>query len=422
MKHKPRVVLYSPGMVGFGHIRRNASIAQGLLSSTLQPVIVMIAEAWQAGAIPMPAGIDCVTLPALRKEDDGVPHARHLQLPDEELVAFRARVIQSAITALEPDALIVDHLPLGAGRELHRTLQHARKREHSRCVLGMRDVQQDASTMRRTWSEQGYVDVVQSCYDAIWIYGDPLVFDAVREYDVLAKVADKVRYVGYLDQRPRLELAEAAAAPLLDQLPEGRLLLCEVGGGHDGGPLAEAFALARWPADCTGVIVTGPYMPEDTRRRLYEIARRRPRMRVVEFMPDTAPLMQRADRVVSMGGYNTMCEVLSFEKHALIVPRVSPKPEQWIRAQRMRELGLVHVLHPDRLSPRALSRWLERDLGAPPASRRIVDVGALPRVRNLLAELIGPAAAPASRTIRAIAPGWEDVLGNRPRRARLRAG
>src|SRR5262245_64662522 len=63
-----RIATYSPGMVGFGHIRRNASIAQALRSSALQPAVMMIAEAWQAGTIPMPPGVDCVTLPALRKE------------------------------------------------------------------------------------------------------------------------------------------------------------------------------------------------------------------------------------------------------------------------------------------------------------------------------------------------------------------
>src|SRR6059058_6613802 len=57
----PRVTAYSQGMHGFGHIRRNATIAHALRASALQPVILMIAEAWQAGAIPMPGGVDCVT-------------------------------------------------------------------------------------------------------------------------------------------------------------------------------------------------------------------------------------------------------------------------------------------------------------------------------------------------------------------------
>src|SRR5207247_1449915 len=67
----PRVAMYSQGMVGFGHIRRNASIAQALRTAPPSPAIVLIAEAWQAGALPMPEGVDCVTLPALRREPDG---------------------------------------------------------------------------------------------------------------------------------------------------------------------------------------------------------------------------------------------------------------------------------------------------------------------------------------------------------------
>ena len=35
-----------------------------------------------------------------------------------------------------------------------------------------------------------------------------------------------------------------------------------------------------------------------------------------------------ASGVVGMGGYNTFCEVLSFDKPALIVPRVKPRLEQ----------------------------------------------------------------------------------------------
>lgn len=45
-----------------------------------------------------------------------------------------------------------------------------------------------------------------------------------------------------------------------------------------------------------------------------------------------------------MGGYNTFCEVLSFDRPAVIVPRTVPRLEQWIRASRAEELGLVRML------------------------------------------------------------------------------
>ena len=95
-----------------------------------------------------------------------------------------------------------------------------------------------------------------------------------------------------------------------------------------------------------------------------------------------------------------MCEVLSFEKHALIVPRVSPKPEHLIRAERMRDLGLIEMLHPDQLNPGALAKWLARDLGPPPPCRSMIDFGGLSRIPNLLAELLQ---APAGTEPQAVA-------------------
>jgi 8-oxo-dGTP pyrophosphatase MutT (NUDIX family) len=172
-----RVAMYSPGMVGLGHIRRNASIAQELRRCALQPVILMIAETRQAGALPMPegVGVDCVTLPALRKEADGCCKPRYLDVSNEELIALRSKVISRAIKAFEPDMLIVDDLPLGAGGELARTLERSR-RHGTRCVLGVRDVLQDPESVRNSWSEQT-VRALHDYYDAIWNYGDLAMVD-----------------------------------------------------------------------------------------------------------------------------------------------------------------------------------------------------------------------------------------------------
>ena len=55
-------------------------------------------------------------------------------------------------------------------------------------------------------------------------------------------------------------------------------------------------------------------------------------------------LIANAAGVVAMGGYNTFCEILSFDKPAILIPRVAPRREQLIRAKRVAELGLMRML------------------------------------------------------------------------------
>src|SRR5439155_645516 len=167
---------------------------------------------------------------------------------------------------------------------------------------------------------------------------------------------------GYLDQRARLTFARRGDKDPVAALgwSGGRLALCLVGGGQDGAELAEAFVEAELPPDTNGLLVTGPCLPGGVRGRLNRSVASNPRRRVVSFVHEPTRLVRRADCVVAMGGYNTVYEVLSFEKPALIVPRVTPRQEQLSRAERLQALGLVDVLHPEALSAAALSNWLAR--------------------------------------------------------------
>jgi predicted glycosyltransferase len=406
-----RVALYSHDAMGVGHMRRNLLIAE-TLAAQVGASILLISGARELNAFSVPAGVDCITLPALRKRADGSYRARSLNIPLEELIALRAGMIKAALTAFRPHVLIVDKVPRGVMNELDPSLRSLRARGDVRCVLGLRDVLDDPEAVRREWERAGNEEVIRECYDAVWVYGDPAVYDPAFEYRFGAAVTAKLHYTGYLDPRARLARENGAESLASLGLPSGRLVLCQLGGGQDGYRLAEAFVQAELPPQDSGLIVTGPFMPQAARRRVHERAARQPRMRVLEFVSGTGHLLGQAQRVVAMGGYNSLCEILALEKPALIVPRVRPRCEQLIRAERFRELGFLDVLHPERVTPGALAEWLRRDLDVPAGVRDRVDFQGLRRLPGLLERVLsgprrngaGLRAAPAGECRRARPP------------------
>lgn len=402
---RPRVVLYSHDTMGLGHMRRNLLIAQTLVDGDLRATALLICGAVQASAFVMPAGVDCVTLPALRKEPTGQYAARRLDVSLEELIELRARTIRAAVQAFRPDLLVADNVPRGARGELEPTLQDLAARSVP-CVLGLRDVLDDPPVVAREWQRARNEEAIESYYEAVWVYGDPTLYNLAAECSFGTVVRRKLRYLGYLDQRARLQSAGGADAMTDAMIPERPFALCSVGGGQDGAKLAEAFALAHAPAGVQRLVVAGPDMDAPSRKRLHARARLDPDLTVIDFVREPARLVASAGCLVTMGGYNTVCEALSFGKRALVVPRVSPRCEQLIRAERLRQRGLVQLLHPGALAPEAVSSWLEENFGRP--ARRGVSLGGLKRLRQLTGDLLArtPVSSPSipSGAVHAAAP------------------
>jgi predicted glycosyltransferase len=378
-------------------MRRNLLIAQALAKHPLQPVIMLITGAREVCAFEFPHGVDCITLPSLLKADNGEYRARRWEMTLNELVGLRSKAVAAALKTFAPDLLIVDKVPRGAVGELEESLRLLRADGLTRCVLGIRDVLDDPATVRREWAEADNEEAIGSYYDAVWVYGDRRVYDPVKEYQFSAQVASRVTFTGYLAKPEPADLAQLEDHELFpfSEVAPSRLVLCLVGGGQDGSPLAEAFSEVDFPPDMTGVVMTGPFMPSEVRLRLCRRAKENPRLKVLPFVTDSDLLLRQADRVVAMGGYNTVCEVLSCRKPALIVPRVQPRREQLIRAERLQELGLLELLHPDDLSPRALTDWLVGNplfpgLQQSPLHDRI-DLNGLANLPRLLEEVLeGP--------------------------------
>jgi len=216
------------------------------------------------------------------------------------------------------------------------------------------------------------------------------VYDAVAEYGFSARAAAKTRYVGYLRREPNGRSAELVRDDL--QLESDQLVLVTAGGGGDGHDLFSALLdglrarVGKPSFDC--VLVHGPLMPRAQRERLRSAAAARPSVRCVGFTEDLPSYIAAADVVVSMGGYNSICEILSFARPALIVPRVTPRKEQLIRARALEQRGLVRTIHPADLTPRRLLREVELLLEQPTNGGRLPALEGLPGAAHHLDALL----------------------------------
>lgn len=389
--HKLRVAMYSHDTMGLGHFRRNLLIAKALVNSSLNANVLLINGTNLATSFAMPRGVDCLSLPGLGKGLDGRYKSRSLVLGLREIISIREKIIFSAMDAYEPDVFIIDNVPRGTNRELDMSLEHLKNRGRTKFILGLRDILDEPSVVQREWQRKQNEKIILNYYDAVWIYGDRNLYDPISEYQLSKEVERKIRFTGYLDRCEQTDsdaLAEHLGSSEEGWVPPGKYVLCMAGGGQDGSRLLETFSKATLPANMYGVILTGPFIPQKTKQILYTQAGLNPRLKIIEFHPEPTQLLLEAEAVVAMGGYNTVSEILSYEKRALIVPRVTPRQEQLIRAEHMKKHGLLDIYHPDKLTPRSLTQWLGETKTNRVSIRNRIDLKGLDRIPGLLEEVL----------------------------------
>jgi predicted glycosyltransferase/ActR/RegA family two-component response regulator len=386
----PRIVLYSHDTMGLGHMRRNILIARSLAESRIKANVLLVSGAREIGRFELPAGIDCLVLPSYRKSAAGNYESRHLDLETQELVSLRAQTINASVLAFDPDVFVVDNVPRGALNELDNVLSSLNARNRTRLVLGLRDILDAPQATRAEWAKRNNLNTIQWHYDEVWIYGDPKIYNPCETYGFGDAFNRKVRFTGYLDARKRAtpRASDIVSPTGSDEVPNDKPYnLCLVGGGQDGFALAEAFALSCQPAMTLGVLITGPFMQPEQIERLHQIAEHRDDLEVLGFVEEPTDLLSNARRVVAMGGYNTVNEVLAFNRPTLIVPRIRPRQEQIVRAQRLAELGYIDMLHPDALQPAAIGEWLDKPDAALPGASAPIDLLGLKRLADYVARL-----------------------------------
>lgn len=333
-----RVMLYSHDTFGLGHLRRSRALAMALTAGDPAASAIILTGSPVAGRFTFPERVDHIRLPGVTKLPDGSYISSTLGLDIDATTNLRAGLIQSAVEQYKPDLLIVDKEPTGFRGELLTTLEWLQEQGHCRVVLGLRDVLDAPEVLAAEWARKGAVKAAEAYYDEFWIYGVEDIYDPTSGLPFSAATRERIHYTGYL----RRTLTDNA------DVPDTPYILITPGGGGDGAAMV-SLVLGAYEADPNlgprAMLVYGPFLSGDIRDTLdARVDALAGRVTATGFDSRIEALFAGAQGVVCMGGYNTFCEVLSFDQRAVIVPRTVPRLEQWIRASRAEELGLVRML------------------------------------------------------------------------------
>jgi predicted glycosyltransferase len=341
-KSSSRVLIYSHDTFGLGHLRRCRTIAHSLVEHHKHLSVLILSGSPIIGSFDFRARVDFVRVPGVIKLRNGEYTSLNLHIDIEHTLSLRASIIRHTADIFDPQVLIVDKEPLGLYGEIVETLRMLKQRG-TRLVLGLRDVMDEPALLAPEWERKNVLPVLSELYDETWIYGLPQICEPLAGIDVPEDVKRHTTYTGYL---PR-SVPESLTFTNVPDITHSNYILVTTGGGGDGENLIdwvlrayEYDPLLPYPA----LLVLGPFMASERQAEFMARTAELKRVQAITFDAHLESLMANATGVVAMGGYNTFCEILSLDKRALVVPRTKPRMEQFIRASRAQELGLLRML------------------------------------------------------------------------------
>src|SRR5918992_5577087 len=172
-----RFLFYSHDGLGVGHVRRNLAIASALTEIAHDASILVLTAAAEAEQLSVPRRVHLVKLPGPHRADQ--------------------KVLSAAVEIFCPEVVLVDHQPFGPTGELGPALELLRA-SGGQVVLGLPDVLDDPAAVELEWRNRGLLDCIADYFERVLVYGQPDVFDPVREYGFPERLAEIASYCGYV--------------------------------------------------------------------------------------------------------------------------------------------------------------------------------------------------------------------------------
>jgi len=368
-----KVFFYVQHLLGIGHLRRAATLAQALeragfevtLASGGKPVDGFPMQGYRLLQLP-PASSDASFQQLL--DEHGKP-------VDDAWKRRRREALLSAYAQAAPHVLLIELFPFGRRQmrfELLPLLNQAiAARPRPLVVCSVRDLIQ-----AKPERENEILECFEFFYDRLLVHGDPRLARFERSFGPAARIAGKLHYTGYVVQDAPADGGDAGADEVL----------VSAGGGAVGQRLLETAIAARSLSglrDRTWRVLAGI-----SAENFDALQARAGRGVIVErFRNDFTLRLRNCVLSVSQGGYNTVLETLQARARAVVVPFGGvAESEQTLRANLLAKRGLLDVVEEAALTPAALAAAIDRAAARPRPAPGAIDLDGARRSAGLLRE------------------------------------
>jgi predicted glycosyltransferase len=365
-----RVFFYVQHLLGIGHLKRAATLAQALRAAGFEVTLASGGEPVEGIAVLQlpPARSDSSLKSLLDQNGEPVDEAWKARRRDALLAAFR----DSAA-----DVVLVELFPFGRRQMRFELLPllEAVHEENPRplVVCSVRDLLQPHAAR-----EEETLERFERYFDRLLVHGDPRVVPFERSFGRAERLADKLSYTGYVVE-PQVEGDSRIGA---------NEVLVSAGGGAVGGKLLETALEAR-PLTTLRAHAWRILAGQNFKRLEGLSARAGDGVIVERTRNDFTLRLRNCVLSVSQAGYNTVIETLQARARAVLVPfAAGAESEQTERARLLAERGLAHVVGEDSLTAATLAAAIDRAAGAPRPAPGTIDLGGAQRSAQLLRQWV----------------------------------
>lgn len=382
---KKRVLLYVQHLLGIGHLKRAATLADAMTSIGLDVTLVSGGSAVPGMALHAKRVVQLPPASAADLSFKTLIDALGMSVDDAWKRRRRDRLLETW-RETDPHALVIELFPFGRRQmrfELLPLLDAALGAPHRPVIVSsVRDVLGGSQDPTR---QDRMLELFEAHFDHLLVHGDPSLIPFDRIFSPAARISAKLHYTGYVVDR-------APSADNPSNAGQGEVIV-SVGGGAVGRTLLETAILAQ-PLSSLAAhrwrLLAGSNVPDAELADIVALAEATHSaggITVERNRSDFPVLLANCCLSVSQGGYNTVMDILRARARAVVVPFAGgAEVEQTLRARLLAERGWIDIVEENRLSPRTLAEAIDRAAQRAPPTTRAVDLDGAHNSAALLAQ------------------------------------